>query len=403
MKAGMSTTTTAKARRMPWTMVSPFMAPRSCGRHARAEPAASSHEASTRRSSAAPREALTSTTSPSRESGQKRVEGPVTVRHERRHRAACQAGLEGALARSRPRPRPRRRAVGRCRRACGPHAAMLAARGFAQLEHLAEDGDAPSRAAQRAGRGPPRRRPETRCRSRRGSSRRRLDELRAMRHGHVAREADGDLLGRQAGAGRHGGGGERVVDAVPAERGRRRPRRGPPGRQSRKRMPVGAARARRPPRRTSALGREAIGRGPARGVCAAIAATRASSALRMAQPSGGQRLDELALARLDGLDGAGAREMHAAHRGDDADGRAAPVGQERDLTRSCRGPSRARPPRARGAGAAASAAGRSRCSRCRRCAAPRKRSARTSAASSFVEVLASEPVMPTTSGSKRSR
>ena len=46
----------------------------------------------------------------------------------------------------------------------------------------------------------------------------------------------------------------------------------------------------------------------------------------------GQGLDELPLAGLDGLDGAGAREMHAPHRGHDADGRPREVGQQRDLT-----------------------------------------------------------------------
>ena len=46
---------------------------------------------------------------------------------------------------------------------------------------------------------------------------------------------------------------------------------------------------------------------------------------------GRQRLDELALAGLDGLDRAGPRDMHAAHRGDDADGGPRQSRQERDL------------------------------------------------------------------------
>ena len=46
---------------------------------------------------------------------------------------------------------------------------------------------------------------------------------------------------------------------------------------------------------------------------------------------GRQRLDQLTLAGLDGLDGAGPGEVHAAHGGDDADGGAGQARQQGDL------------------------------------------------------------------------
>ena len=64
---------------------------------------------------------------------------------------------------------------------------------------------------------------------------------------------------------------------------------------------------------------------------AAIAATRGSSALRIAVPVGGQRLDELGLGPGDAVDAADALGVRRGDRRDDADVRPGDVAQPADL------------------------------------------------------------------------
>ena len=128
-----------------------------------------------------------------------------------------------------------------------------------------------------------------------------------------------------------------------------------------------------------------------------------SSAFSTAVPPCRQGLDQLALASFDLVDRAGAREVR---RRAQRSRRRSTVGQARPARRcrpACTCPSPARRPRAPAQAAAGSAAGRSRCSRWPRCAARSSARTSTSAICSLVDVLASEPVTPTTSWSKRLR
>ena len=119
--------------------------------------------------------------------------------------------------------------------------------------------------------------------------------------------------------------------------------------------------------------------------------------------AGRQGLHQPPLLAFDGGQRAGPHQVHAPHGRDDPDGRprrGRPGGRCRP-PRTC--PSRGPPPGSRGPGAAGSAAGRPRCSGCPRWPAPRASCAARRRSASLVEVLATEPVTPTTSGWKRAR
>ena len=92
-----------------------------------------------------------------------------------------------------------------------------------------------------------------------------------------------------------------------------------------------AQRRRRPRRATSARVVEAVADDATPAACdRPCASTRGRRALSTAVPPAGQRLDQLALAALDGVDRAGPRQVRAAHGGHDAD---AGPGELRPATR----------------------------------------------------------------------
>ena len=356
MTAGMRTTTTAKARRMPWTMLSPFtpwLSPASAARTSCA----------TSRSSAAPREALTRMVSPSRSSDRSSARassrpGTMSTRVASRPASRAPSAMPAA-------PSPTTTSRSAMAAAWCPTRRCSASCWSAQLEHLAEHREAPSRQPGEEVQG---------CQDGIGRGVVRIvqdgpaagpQQLRAMRHGDVAGEAPADVLEREARAGGHRGRSQGVVDTVATERRQSRRRRGRPAGRARRTCPS-APRDATSSARTSACGREAVRqhartRVPGHRGDARIVGVEHGAAVR------GQRLDELALARLDGLDRAGAREVHTAHRGHHADGGTRDVGQERDLAGRIEAHLEhrglvlgAQPQRA-------SAAGRSRCSRCRCC------------------------------------
>ena len=152
-----------------------------------------------------------------------------------------------------------------------------------------------------------------------------------MRHAERPREAGGDRLGVETQREPDRGRGEGVVDAVPAER--RNARIGGAARQaSEKRIPAS------PSDSTSAAvtSRRARSRS-ADAQLRAAAVGHARDPLIIGVEHGGaadgQRLDQLALAALDGLDRSGAREVRRPHRGHDADPRLRQLGQDRDVAR----------------------------------------------------------------------
>ena len=179
----------AKARRRPWIS--------STVHRASARSPSSRRSPSTRRSSPMPRDALTRTTSPSRSRGR------TASRARSASRDAEDPGRRrgpppGRPRRSRRRPRRRRPASRPCRAAASPTTRWPSSLRVAELEHLAEDRDPPTRQAgqqvERGDHGAGRRvvgvvderhAPET-------------DELDPMRRGPAAGEARHDLLERQA-------------------------------------------------------------------------------------------------------------------------------------------------------------------------------------------------------------
>ena len=306
---------------------------------------------STTRSSPIPRDALTRTTSPSRRRGRQRVDGGLGVAdpEDRGRRPARRPARPRRSPRRPARRRPASRRSGRRPRRPTRWPSSLR---LAELEHLAEDGDRAGRAARPAGRAP--RRPSAARRCSVSSTivtppaRTSCD---AVRRRPAGGEAVGDLVERAA---RRRGRPRRAASALWTDSrprvgivtGRRR-RVGAqdeahpvePGRFDR----LGARRRRRPRTRRSRL-RAAVRRcHPADDRVVGVEDRRCRR--------GGQRLEQLALGRLDRLDASRSATGGPAgprSRRRSAAGRSGPGRRSRRRRTS---PSRGRPPRAPGRGA----------------------------------------------------
>ena len=150
------------------------------------------------------------------------------------------------------------------------------------------------------------------------------------------------------------------------------------------------------------VGREPVADAPA-AERAPMRRTIGSSALRIAAPSAGQRLEQLALGRLDRLERPDPRQVDRLDGGHDADPRPGECGPGRRSRRRCTCPSRGRRPRAPGRGACSVSGRPTSLFWLPSLRNVRKRRPRTAATASLVEVLAMLPVTPTTSGSNRRR
>ena len=287
----------------------------------------SSASGSTSRSSAAPRDALTSTTSPGRTMVRQCLGRRVTVgdRHDRRTVESCVQ----RPVRDPARPRADDDEPVDDRGRVAPDPAMRLRAVVPELEHLAEDGDpAPGKRREEVERGDDRIRGgvvgiiEDRhlaADDERGSMR------RPGRSGQTGR----DLVEREAGRDPDRGGGQRVVHAMPAERrGRDRP---PLASDAQvEGHPVDAERAHvigtDVGGRSEAIREDARPRVRAHPTDALVVGVQDGPAIRR------EGLDELALAGFDRVEGPGSRQVHATHGGDDPDRGLREPGQQRDLT-----------------------------------------------------------------------
>ena len=187
-----------------------------------------------------------------------------------------------------------------------------------------------------------------------------------MRRRPAGRDALDDRVERHAGRQPDGGGGEPVVDREPAERRVAAGRRSPAGTQ-REPHPVGAC-GRHGLRADVRIVGEAVGHGPRRGPRRHPADDRVVG-VEDGRAGSRQRLEELALGRLDGLDAADPRQVDRLDGGHDPDGRPRHGGEVGDLAADVHPHLEDRGLMLGAELAGASAAGRSRCSGSRRFAA----------------------------------